>query len=179
MLDAVLPGRARPSWRKGNALLTSRETLSFQPPADGRSITSRRLAAAMQRQVGGDASAQSRRLGVARPGPNATPTLLAVPANVGNSSSKTVVTVQAQPWPTRGCRSKSAVCCDSGLRSGWARAPSFWRDVRDIGSGAGAELGGVLGEGGVAEVVQRLDCLVPTQWVGEPGGADQGGGPAS
>jgi hypothetical protein len=133
----------------------------------------------MQRQVGGDASAQSRRLGVARPGPNATPTLLAVPANVGNSSSKTVVTVQAQPWPTRGCRSKSAVCCDSGLRSGWARAPSFWRDVRDIGSGAGAELGGVLGEGGVAEVVQRLDCPVPTQWVGEPGGADQGGGPAS
>jgi hypothetical protein len=49
----------------------------------------------------------------------------------------------------------------------------------DIGSGAGAELGGVLGERGVAEVVQRLDRPVPAQRVGEPGGAGQGGGPAS
>jgi hypothetical protein len=46
-------------------------------------------------------------------------------------------------------------------------------------SGAGAELGGVLGEGGVAEVVQRLDRPVPAQRVGEPGGAGQSGGPAS
>ena len=49
----------------------------------------------------------------------------------------------------------------------------------DIGSGAGAKLGGVLGERGVAEVVQRLDRPVPAQRVGEPGGAGQGGGPAS
>jgi hypothetical protein len=38
-----------------------------------------------------------------------------------------------------------------------------------VGSGAGADLGGILGEAGVAEVVQRLDRPVPAQQVGEPG----------
>jgi hypothetical protein len=38
-----------------------------------------------------------------------------------------------------------------------------------VGSGAGADLGAVLGEAGVADVVQRLDRPVPAQQVGEPG----------
>ena len=38
-----------------------------------------------------------------------------------------------------------------------------------VGSGAGADLGGILGEAGVADVVQRLDRPVPAQQVGEPG----------
>jgi hypothetical protein len=43
----------------------------------------------------------------------------------------------------------------------------------DAGSGAGADLGGVLGEGGVADVVQPLDAPVAAQQVGEPGRAGQ------
>jgi hypothetical protein len=40
-----------------------------------------------------------------------------------------------------------------------------------VGAGAGANLGGVLGEGGVADVVQAvLDRPVPAEVVGEPGG---------
>jgi hypothetical protein len=51
----------------------------------------------------------------------------------------------------------------------------------DLRAGPGAQLGGVLGEGGVAEVVQAvLDRPVPAEVVGEPGragllGADQRG----
>jgi hypothetical protein len=41
----------------------------------------------------------------------------------------------------------------------------------DVGTGAGAELGGVLGEGSVADVVQRLDGPVPAEQVSQPGGA--------
>jgi hypothetical protein len=48
----------------------------------------------------------------------------------------------------------------------------------DLGAGAGGDLGAVLGEGGVAEVVQRLDGPVPTQQVGEAGGAGLGEGEA-
>jgi len=65
VLEAILPGRLGPSMPKGNAQLTSRETLSF--PTSCRcsvTITARRLAAATQRQVGGDVSTQSCRLGV-------------------------------------------------------------------------------------------------------------------
>jgi hypothetical protein len=47
----------------------------------------------------------------------------------------------------------------------------------DVGSGAGADLGAVLGEGGVADVVQRLDRPVPAQQVGEAGGGDLREGP--
>jgi hypothetical protein len=36
---------------------------------------------------------------------------------------------------------------------------------------AGADLAGVLGEGDIAEVVQRLDRPVVAQQVGQPGGA--------
>jgi hypothetical protein len=46
------------------------------------------------------------------------------------------------------------------------------------GGVAGADLGGVLGEGGVADVVQRLDIPVPAYVVGEVGGAGLGGGEA-
>jgi hypothetical protein len=42
--------------------------------------------------------------------------------------------------------------------------------------GAGAGLGGVLGEGDIAEVVQRLDAPVPPEPVGQAGGAGLGGG---
>jgi hypothetical protein len=46
-------------------------------------------------------------------------------------------------------------------------------------AGPGADLGAVLGEGGVAEVVQAvLDRPVPAQVVGEPGGAGLGEGAA-
>jgi hypothetical protein len=48
---AVLPGHLRPSTRKGNAHLTSRETLFFQPPADPQSPLHHPLAAAMQSTV--------------------------------------------------------------------------------------------------------------------------------
>ena len=44
------------------------------------------------------------------------------------------------------------------------------------GGGAGAELGGVLGVGGVADVVQRLDAPVPADPVGQAGGMGLGGG---
>jgi hypothetical protein len=44
----------------------------------------------------------------------------------------------------------------------------------DAGAGAGADLGGVLGEGDVAEVVQRLDALVSPDEVGEAGRAGPG-----
>jgi hypothetical protein len=40
-----------------------------------------------------------------------------------------------------------------------------------MGGGAGADLGGVLGEGDIAYVVQRLDGPVPAQQVGQAGGA--------
>src|SRR4029450_3609484 len=46
------------------------------------------------------------------------------------------------------------------------------------GGGAGSDLGGVLGEGGVAEVVQRLDAPVASNPVGEAGRAGLGGGEA-
>ena len=52
------------------------------------------------------------------------------------------------------------------------------QDRHDVGGGAGADLGAVLGEGGVAEVVQRLDRPVPAQQVGQAGGAGQGEGEA-
>jgi hypothetical protein len=39
---------------------------------------------------------------------------------------------------------------------------------------AGAQLGGVLTEGDIAEVMQRLDRPVPAQQVGEAGGAGLG-----
>ena len=42
---------------------------------------------------------------------------------------------------------------------------------QDVGGGAGADLEGVLTEGDIAKVVQRLDRPVPAQQVGEPGGA--------
>jgi hypothetical protein len=48
----------------------------------------------------------------------------------------------------------------------------------DVGAGTGADLGGVLGEGNVAEVVQRLDRPVPAQQVGEAGRAGLGEGEA-
>ena len=41
----------------------------------------------------------------------------------------------------------------------------------DLGPPSGADLGGVLGEGDIAEVVQRLDGPVPAQQVGQPGRA--------
>jgi hypothetical protein len=47
-----------------------------------------------------------------------------------------------------------------------------------VGADAGADLGAVLGEGGVADVVHRLDGPVPTQQVGEVGGAGLGEGEA-
>jgi hypothetical protein len=40
----------------------------------------------------------------------------------------------------------------------------------DVGAGTGADLGGILGEGRVADVVQRLDGPVPAQQVGEQAG---------
>jgi hypothetical protein len=40
----------------------------------------------------------------------------------------------------------------------------------DLRGSAGADLGGVLGEGRVADVVQRLDGPMPAQQVGQPGG---------
>jgi hypothetical protein len=43
-----------------------------------------------------------------------------------------------------------------------------------IWAGADPDLGAVLGEGDVAEVVHRLDRPVPTDQVGEPGGAGLG-----
>ena len=46
------------------------------------------------------------------------------------------------------------------------------------GGGAGPDLGGVLGEGGVAEVVQRLDAPVAPDPVGQAGRAGLGGGEA-
>src|SRR6266511_176947 len=44
------------------------------------------------------------------------------------------------------------------------------------GGVAGADLGGVLGEGGVADVVQRLDAPVAADPVGQAGGVGLGGG---
>jgi hypothetical protein len=44
------------------------------------------------------------------------------------------------------------------------------------GGGAGADLGGVLGEGNIADVMQRLDAPVASQVVGEAGGVGLGGG---
>jgi hypothetical protein len=44
--------------------------------------------------------------------------------------------------------------------------------------GAGADLAGVLGEGDIAEVVQRLDAPVAAHVVGQTGGAGLGGGQA-
>jgi hypothetical protein len=48
-------------------------------------------------------------------------------------------------------------------------------EVTQAGHGAwysaGADLGGVLGEGNVTDVVQRLDRPVAAQQVGQPGGA--------
>jgi hypothetical protein len=41
----------------------------------------------------------------------------------------------------------------------------------DVGGGAGADQGGVLSEGGVTDVAQRLDRPVAAQQVGQPGGA--------
>jgi hypothetical protein len=43
------------------------------------------------------------------------------------------------------------------------------------GGGAGEDLGGVLGEGDIADVVQRLDAPVAADVVGEAGGACLGG----
>ena len=43
-------------------------------------------------------------------------------------------------------------------------------------AGAGADLGGVLGEGDIAEVVQRLDRPVAAERVGQRGRADLGVG---
>src|SRR5215211_3406306 len=48
----------------------------------------------------------------------------------------------------------------------------------DVWGGAGADLGAVLGEGGVADVVQRLDRPVPPDEVGKSGGAGLGVGEA-
>jgi len=45
----------------------------------------------------------------------------------------------------------------------------------DSWGGAGAGLGGVLGEGGVADVVQRLDAPVALDSVGQAGGVGLGG----
>ena len=44
------------------------------------------------------------------------------------------------------------------------------------GGGAGADLGGVLGEGDIADVVQRLDAPVAADPVGQAGGVGLGGG---
>jgi hypothetical protein len=53
------------------------------------------------------------------------------------------------------------------------------RAGHDLRGGAAANLQGVLGEGGVAEVVQAvLDRPVPAEVVGEPGGAGLGEGEA-
>jgi hypothetical protein len=47
----------------------------------------------------------------------------------------------------------------------------------DLQGGAGAELAGVLGVGGIADVVQAvLDRPVPAEEVGEAGGAGLGDG---
>src|SRR5215203_1292602 len=46
------------------------------------------------------------------------------------------------------------------------------------GGGAGADLASVLGKGGVTDVVQRLDAPVPSDPVGQAGGASLGGGEA-
>ena len=118
MLEAILPGRLGPSMPKGNAQLTSRETLSF--PTSCRcsvTITARRLAAATQRQVGGDVSTQSCRLGVLDLAPTR-------PPSPGCRSKRGQLEhpirwrqSRPQPSPTSGCRSKSAVCCDNGARS--------------------------------------------------------------
>ena len=49
----------------------------------------------------------------------------------------------------------------------------------DLWAGPGPDLGGVLGEGHIADVVQAvLDRPVPTDEVGEPGGAGLGEGEA-
>jgi hypothetical protein len=47
-----------------------------------------------------------------------------------------------------------------------------------VGWGAGADLAGVLGEGDIAEVVQRLDTPVASHVVGQAGGACPSGGEA-
>jgi hypothetical protein len=53
------------------------------------------------------------------------------------------------------------------------------RAGHDLRAGPGPDLGGVLGEGHVADVVQAvLDRPMPTQQVGEPGGAGLGVGQA-
>ena len=43
-------------------------------------------------------------------------------------------------------------------------------------AGAAADLGRVLGEGDIADMVQRLDPQVAAEQVGQPGGADLGVG---
>ena len=55
--------------------------------------------------------------GSPRPRPNATPLSWLSQQTRATRASNTVATVQAQPSPTSGCRSKSAVCCDNGARS--------------------------------------------------------------
>src|SRR5918993_6052458 len=68
------------------------------------------------------------------------------------------------------------------LRSPWARRMAMARLRRLAmarGGGAGTELGGVLGEGGIADVVQRLDAPLPADPVGQAGEAGLGGGEAN
>ncbi len=50
------------------------------------------------------------------------------------------------------------------------------QDRHDVWCGTGADLGGVLAEGDVADVVQRLDRPVPAQQVSKPGRAGPGAG---
>jgi hypothetical protein len=66
------------------------------------------------------------------------------------------------------------------LRQPWRRRMPMarLRRLAMVWGGAGADLGGVLGEGGVAGVVQRLDAPMPSDVVGQAGGACLGGGEA-
>jgi hypothetical protein len=127
VLGAVLPGRLGPSMPKGNAQLTSRETLSFQPPRRcSVTITSRRLAAAMQRQVGGDASTQSCRLESLELAPTQPP-LLAAAAN------RLFAATTTSRWIHR---------ITGGLAS------AFHERVAVVALASGGRAGGVLGRGG-------------------------------